>query len=173
MTIVTLFFTCTAGCTHRIHVVPTPPIVSPVTIAQSLRVQVPFLAVEGADHMPGITLLDWPAKDLQTAIVEYIQQRQTFSSVDSDEGTWTMVVKTWLWMRSRAEYRYTVRLEAELGPTGKQPIKSYLIQKEAAGSRVRWTTTSDQDPIAEAVQRALDDLLLQIEEDAGLLAGKT
>lgn len=123
--------------------------------------------------MPGITLLEWPTKDLQTAIIDYIRERQTFSSVSSEEGTFTMIVKAWLWMRSRAEYRYTVRLEADLGPTGKEPIKSYLSQKEAVGSRVRWTTASDQDPIAEAVQRALDELLIQIEKDAALFAGNT
>jgi hypothetical protein len=36
------------------------------------------------------------------------------------------------------------------------------------GSRVRWITASDQDPIAAAVQAALDDLFAQIEEDAAL-----
>jgi hypothetical protein len=43
-----------------------------------------------------------------------------------------------------------------------------VVEKEAVGSRVRWVTASDQDPITEAVQAALDDLFLQIEEDATL-----
>jgi hypothetical protein len=36
------------------------------------------------------------------------------------------------------------------------------------GSRVRWVPASDEDPIAASVQAALDDLFLQIEEDAAL-----
>jgi hypothetical protein len=59
-------------------------------------------------------------------------------------------------------------LEADLGPTGKSPTKSYVVQKETVGSRVRWVTASDQEPIAAAVQAALDDLFAQIEEDAAL-----
>jgi len=73
-----------------------------------------------------------------------------------------------LWVRSREAYRYTVHLESELGPTGKLPVKSYVVEKEAVGSHVRWMTASDQDPIGTAVQAALDDLFMQIEEDAGL-----
>jgi len=51
-------------------------------------------------------------------------------------------------------------------------VKSYVVQKEAVGSRVRWVTASDQDPIGAAVQAALDDLFMQIEEDAGLYRKK-
>ncbi|MFI5223810.1 MAG: hypothetical protein ACHQX3_06125, partial [Nitrospirales bacterium] len=55
------------GCVHRIHVTPAPLAVSPTAIAQSLQVIVPFLALEGADHRPGIVLLEWPAQDLRSA----------------------------------------------------------------------------------------------------------
>jgi hypothetical protein len=118
--------------------------------------------------MPGIAMLDWPAKDLRAAAIDYIRQRQTFTTVSDEQGALTLTIKAWLWMRSPAEYRYTIRFESELGPSGKPPIKTYLVQKEAVGSRVRWTTASDRGPIAEAVQAALDDLLLQIEEDSAL-----
>jgi hypothetical protein len=121
--------------------------------------------------MPGIALLEWPAKDLRTATIDYIHNRRTFSSVSEEQGCLTLTIKAWLWMRSRGEYRYTIRLESDLGPSGKPPQKSYLVQKEAVGSRVRWVTASDREPIEEAVQAALDELLLLIEED-GVLYGK-
>jgi hypothetical protein len=126
---------------------------------------VPFLALEGADHMPGITLLDWPAQDLRSATINYIQSRQLFASVSDKPADLSLTIKAWLTMRSRDNYRYSLRLESALSPSGKLPIKSYLVEKEAIGSSVRWITASDQTPIAEAVQAALDDLLLQIEAD--------
>jgi hypothetical protein len=125
----------------------------------------PFLALEGADHMPGITLLDWPAQDLRSATINYIQSRQLFASVSDKPADLSLTIKAWLTMRSRGNYRYSLRLESALSPSGKLPIKSYLVEKEAIGSSVRWITASDQTPIAEAVQAALDDLLLQIEAD--------
>lgn len=118
--------------------------------------------------MPGIALLEWPAQDLRTAMIDYIQSRQTFASVGDRAADLTLTVKAWLTMRSRGHYRYSLRLEAALGPSEKLPIKSYLVEKEAAGSRVRWITTSEQTPIAEAVQAAIDDLLTQIEADHSL-----
>lgn len=118
--------------------------------------------------MPGIALLDWPAADLRQAIVEYARQRGTFRAAGDDQGSLTLTVNAWLWVRSREAYRYTVQLESDLGPTGKPPVKSYVIQKETVGSRVRWVTSTDQDPIAAAVQAALDELFAQIEEDAAL-----
>jgi hypothetical protein len=130
-----------------------------------VQVIVPFLAVEGADHMPGITLFEWPAQDLRSAAIDYIQSRQTFASVGDKPADLTLTVKAWLTMRSRGNYRYSLRLESDLGPPEKPPIKSYLVEKERVGSRVRWITASDQTPIAEAVQAALDDLLTQIEAD--------
>ena len=115
--------------------------------------------------MPGIALLEWPAQDLRVATIDYIQSRQTFASVGDRPADLTLTVKAWLTMRSRGNYRYSLRLESDLGPSDKPPIKSYLVEKEAMGSRVRWITASDQSPIAEAVQAALDDLLTQIEAD--------
>jgi hypothetical protein len=126
---------------------------------------VPFLALEGADHMPGIDLLEWPARDLRSAAIDYIQSRQTFASVGDKPADLTLTIKAWLTMRSRDNYRYSLHLESALGPLEKPPIKSYLVEKETEGSSVRWITASDQTPIAEAVQAALDDLLTQIEAD--------
>jgi hypothetical protein len=153
------------GCVHRIHVTAAPPPVPPVTIAQSLQVSVSFLALEGADHRRGITLLEWPAEDLRSAVTDYIRSRQTFTFVGPGPADLTLTVKGWLKMRSRNNYHYSLRLESTLGPSGKPPIKSYLVEKETVGSSVRWITASDQSPIAEAVQAALDDLLTQIEAD--------
>jgi hypothetical protein len=167
-----VFLLLAPGCAHNIDVTPVPPMVSSTPINQSVRVQVPFLAIEGADHMPGIPLLDWPAKNLRSALIDYAKQRHTFSSVSEDQGYLTLTVRSWLWMRSRGEYRYIVHLESELGPTSQPPIKSYVTEKEAVGSRVRWVTASDEVPIGEAVQAALDDLFLQIEEDATLYGKK-
>jgi len=65
------------GCVHRIHVTPAPPAVSPATIAELLQVIVPFLAMEGADHMRGISLLEWWVQDLWTAESDYINSRKT------------------------------------------------------------------------------------------------
>lgn len=115
--------------------------------------------------MPGITLLDWPAQDLRSATINYIQSRQLFASVSDKPADLSLTIKAWLTMRSRGNYRYSLRLESALSPSGKLPIKSYLVEKEAIGSSVRWITASDQTPIAEAVQAALDDLLLRIEAD--------
>jgi len=118
--------------------------------------------------MPGIALFEWPVKDLRAATIDYIQQRRTFTSVSEEQGDLTLTIKAWLRMQSRREYRYILRLESELGPTTKPPVKAYKVEKDAVGSRVRWVTASDQEPIAEAVQAALDDLLSQIEEDSTL-----
>ena len=115
--------------------------------------------------MPGIALFEWQAQDLRSAAIDYIQSRQTFASVGDRPADLTLTVKAWLTMRSRGNYRYRLRLESALGPSAKLPTKSYLVVKEAVGSSVRWITASDQTPIAEAVQAALDDLLSQIEAD--------
>jgi len=115
--------------------------------------------------MPGIALFDWPAQDLRSAAIDYIQSRQSFASVSDKPADLTLTIKAWLTMRSRGSYRYSLRLESALGPSAKLPTKSYLVVKEAVGSSVRWVTSSDQTPIAEAVQAALDELLSQIEAD--------
>jgi len=156
------------GCTHHIHVTPVAPASLTGTIDQTLRIEVPLLALQGPDRMPGITLLEWPAADLRQAILDYAKQRGTFLVADDDQGALTLRVNAWLWLRSRDVYRYIVHLEADLGPTKKSPVKTYVVEKETAGSRIRWNTASDQDPIAAAVQAALDDLFPQIEEDSAL-----
>ena len=156
------------GCTHRIHVTPGASVSLTHTTDQTLRVEVPLLALQGPDRMPGIALLEWPAADLRQAILDYAKQRGTFVVTDDNQAALTLSVNSWLWVRSREAYHYTVRFESDLGPTGKPPIKSYVVQKERVGSRVRWVTASDQDPIASAVQAALDDLFTQIEADAAL-----
>jgi hypothetical protein len=126
---------------------------------------VPLLALEGADHRPGIVLFDWPAQDLRTATIDYIHARQTFASVGEKPADLTLTVRAWLTMRSQNSYYYHLHLESALGSSGKPPIKLYLAEKETVGSIVRWFTASDQTPIAEAVQATLDDLLSQIEAD--------
>jgi len=160
------------ACTHNIHVTPVASAAPSAAIDQTLRIAVPLLALQGPDRMPDIALLEWPAADLRRAIVEYARQRGTFRAAGEDQGSLTLSIKAWLWVRSREAYRYTVHLESELGPTGKLPVKSYVVEKEAVGSHVRWMTASDQDPIGTAVQAALDDLFMQIEEDAGLYGRK-
>ena len=125
----------------------------------------PFLALEGADHRQGIILLEWPAEDLRSAVTDYIQSRRTFTSVGDRPADLILTVNSWLTMRSSGSYHYSLRLESSLGPSEKSSIKSYLVEKETVGSSVRWITASDQHPITEAVQAALDDLLTQIEAD--------
>lgn len=115
--------------------------------------------------MPGISLLVWPAQDLRSAAINYIQSRRTFVAVGDKPADLTLTIKAWLTMRSSGNYHYSLRLESTLGPSENPPIKSYLVEKETVGSSVRWITASDQNPIAESVQAALDDLLAQIEAD--------
>ena len=115
--------------------------------------------------MPGIALLEWPAQDLRSATIDYIQSRQTFASAGDKPADLILTVKAWLTMRSNGNYLYSLRLESALGPSENPPIRSYLVEKEMVGSSVRWITASDQNPIGEAVQAALDDLLTQIEAD--------
>ncbi len=52
-----------------------------------------------------------------------------------------------------------------------QPVKLYLSEQTVAGSRVRWVTASDRDPIEAALQLTLEDLFSQIEGDWALYAG--
>ncbi len=119
--------------------------------------------------MPGIALLQWPPKDLRTAAIGYIQQRRTFASAGDSQSDLTLTMKAWLTMLYRGEYyRYTLRLEMDINPLDQPALKSYVVQKEAVGSRVRWVTASDQDPIAQAVQAGFDDLFTQIEADQAL-----
>ncbi len=156
------------GCVHRIHVAPAPPVVVEQPIPHAAQVVVPFLSIEGADHMPGIPVFEWAVGDFRAAAINYIQTRQTFTSAGPEPGALTLTIKAWLTMRSRGTYRYTIRLESELGVSGKPAVKSYVTEQEEEGSRIRWTTASDQDPIRRAVQAALDELLTQMEADAPL-----
>ncbi|HJT22844.1 MAG TPA: hypothetical protein VJ746_20385 [Nitrospira sp.] len=118
--------------------------------------------------MPGIGSLDWPAKDLQAAVINYVQQRGTFASAGTAPADFILNIRAWLTMRSRWNYLYKLRLESDLGPSGKAPVKTYVVEKETVGSAVRWVTASDRIPIQQALQAALDDLLQQIEQDAAL-----
>ncbi len=162
------FLLINSSCTHKIHVNPEPRSTASHTIPQSVQVVVPFLALEGADHKPGIGQLEWPAKDIRAAAVDYIQKRHTFMAVSEGPANLVLTIKAWMTMRSRGTYRYALRLESDIGPTDKTPTKSYLVLQEVEGSSVRWVTASDQRPIAETVQAALDELLAQIELDAEL-----
>jgi len=118
--------------------------------------------------MPGIGLLEWPAKDLQSAIIDYFEQRRTFGSVGEAQAGLLLTVRAWMKMKSRQTYVYTLRLESDLGPPGKRPVATYVVEKEANGSFVRWVTASDQDPIQRTVQASLEELSQQIERDASL-----
>ncbi len=165
--------------------------------------------------MPGIPLLEWPARNLRTAIINYAHARHTFARVSLEPGDLLLTVNAWLTIRSRDAYHYTLRLESTLSPTPlmfsgvllrtgeptrewdtvawgaplvvvrttpldealttiaqKQSglIASYLVEKNATGSTVRWVTASDQAPIAKTVQAALDALFTQIEDDRTLIS---
>ena len=77
---------CLSACVHNIHVTPAPEPTTSPPFPVSVKIEVPFLALEGADHMPGITLLKWPPEDLRDAIVGYIQKRGSFAAVSSETG---------------------------------------------------------------------------------------
>lgn len=155
------------GCVHRIQVNPLPSAPTSTTIPRSLQIAVGPLLIEGADHMPGIALLEWKHQDLSQALIRYVQQRGTFSPVSTDPADLTLRITTKLALTSRERYRYRVRLQAEMSETT-QTVKSYLVEHEAVGSLVRWVTASDRDPIEAALHLALDDLFTQIEADRSL-----
>ena len=133
----------------------------PVTV----QLEMPFLAIEGADHMPGIPLLEWPVKDLRRATLDYFTQRQTFAAIGLEPAELRLVVKAWLTLRAPDRYLYRVHLESDLSLPGKAPFKAYSAEGEAFGSSVRWITASDQGPIVEATIQALRQLAIQIEQD--------
>ncbi len=156
------------GCVHRIHVSSLPTPSASTTIPRALQLAVGPPALEGADHMPGITLLDWPQRDLRQAVFRYIEQRGTFESISADEGELSLRIATKLALASRQNrYRYRIRLQADMNE-GEGLIKSYRVEHEAVGSSVRWVTASDREPIETALQAALDDLLSRIESDRPL-----
>jgi len=160
------------GCQHTIHVNPLPLEPTAIKIPRDAQVIVGPLSIEGADHMPGIALLQWPHRDLSQAVLGYLQGRETFSSVAATPADLALAIATKLAMKSRERYRYSIRLQAEMRETTRA-IKTYVAEKEAEGSTVRWVTASDRDPIEKALQLALDDLLTQIETDRALYLTET
>ena len=158
-----------SGCVHPIHVAPSSNDTTAVPLPTSVQIEVPFLAIEGADHMPGISLLEWPAQDLRQATVGYFAQRRTFTTVGTEPADMRLVVKAWLTLRAPDRYLYRVHLESDLSFSGQAPIKTYAAEGEALGSSVRWVTASDQEPIAEATSQALHQLAAQIEQDRELI----
>jgi hypothetical protein len=157
------------GCVHRIHVTPAPDTTAAHLLPFDVNVEVPFLALEGADHMPGIVLLEWPPEDLRDGIISYIQKRGTFSTVGSEAGSIILTVKAWLTLRAPDRYVYHLHLEADLAKRNEPPMGSYVASAQVEGSAVRWVTASDRDPIQSATLQSLDSLLSQIEADRSRL----
>lgn len=155
------------ACVHTIHVNPLPSEPATARIPRAAQVIVGRLSIEGADHRPGITLLEWPHRDLAQAIIEYVQRRETFSSVSATPADLALSIGTKLAMKSRERYRYSIQLQAEMRESS-GPVKTYVVERDAEGSTVRWVTASDRDPIEKALQLALDDLLTQVEGDRSL-----
>ncbi len=161
------------GCVHRIQVTPASNGPTAITLPAGAQLDVLFLAIEGADHMPGIPMLDWPAPDLRQAIIHYFTDRQTFRSIGTDPAELNMVVKAWLTLRAPDRYLYRVHLEADLSTPGQGTFKTYAAEGEALGSSVRWITASDQEPIDEATSQALQQLAAQLEQDRDLIMTHT
>ena len=160
-----LILILSAGCVPRIEGNPLPTSPSSTTIPHSLQLTVGTLALEGADHRPGIVLLEWPTHNLSQAIVRYARQRGTFNSVSLSAGELNLRIIAKLALASRQDrYHYHMRLQGEMSQ-GDQPIKDYVAERTVAGSMVRWVTASDRDPIEAALQLALDDLFGWIEAD--------
>ena len=154
-----------AGCAHRIHVTPTPDTTVSPPLPFDVNVEVPFVALEGADHMPGIVLLEWPPEDLRDGIISYVQKRGTFSTAGDETSSIVLIVRAWLTLRAPDRYVYHLHLEADLGKPNEPPMGSYVASSQAEGSGVRWVTASDRNPIQSATSQALDSLLSQIEAD--------
>ena len=153
------------GCVHRIQVQPFPAGPASTTIPKSIQIVVSAPALEGADHRPGITLLEWPHHDLRQAVIQYAQHRGTFSSVLTDHAEVILRIGTKLALASRqGRYHYHICIQAEMSEADRS-VKTYLAEGSAAGSVARWVTNSDREPIESALQLALDDLFAQIETD--------
>jgi hypothetical protein len=161
------------GCIHRIHVTPLPTSAPSHTIPRNLKAMLSPIVLEGPDHRPGITFLDWSHRDLTQGIIGYLRQRGTFASVSPESGDLSLHVATKLTLSSRqGRYHYRVILDAEMREAAR-PIKSYLVEQTAVGSPVRWVTASDRDPIQTALQSALEDLMGKIETDRSLYLNHT
>lgn len=161
------------GCVHRIEVNPLPVNPAPVPIPRSLQLTVGALSLEGADHRPGIILLEWPTHNLSQAIMRYARQRQTFSSISPSDGDISLRVTAKLALASRqGRYHYQIQLQGVMSQA-EQMLKTYVAERTVAGSMVRWTAASDRDPIGAALQLALDDLFSRIEGDRKMYTGET
>ena len=160
------------GCVHRIQVTPLPSAPS-VTIPRSLQAIIRPVSMEGPDHRPGIALLEWSHLDLKRAVLRYLQQRGTFTSVSPDPADLTLHVATKLTLISRSGlYHYRIVLQAEMSEAA-GVITSYRAEHTAAGSSVRWVTASDRAPIETALQGALEDLMKQVEADGATYLSRT
>jgi len=153
------------GCVHQIHISPPTGDVTTAPLPATVQLDMPFLAIEGADHMPGIPLLEWPVKNLRQTTLDYFIQRRTFSTNGIEPADIRLIIKAWLTLRAPDRYLYRVHLEADLLFSGATPLKTYMAEGEALGSSVRWTTASDQEPISTATAQALHNLASQIEQD--------
>lgn len=161
------------GCVHRIQVTPLSASASSITIPHTLQAVISPISMEGPDHRPGIVLLEWSHLDLKQAIFQYLQQHDTFASVSYDPGDLALHVATKLRLVSRSGlYHYRIELQAEMRE-GVRLIKSYRAEYTAVGSSVRWVTASDRDPIATALQAALEDLMRQVEADRPIYISRT
>lgn len=170
--LVFLWVACT-NCVHTIQVSPLPAEPSPTSIPRSLQLVTSPPALEGADHRPGITLLKWPESDLHRAIVNYLQQRSTFTSVSDNPSDLTLRVTTKLFLSSRQGlYHYRIVLQGEMSGR-EQTIKEYHAEHRVTGSSVRWVTASDRVPIETALRVALENLTGQIERDRSLYMTQT
>jgi hypothetical protein len=157
------------GCVHTIHVNPLPSGQSPEPIPRSVHVITRPVSLSGADHMPGINLLRWPQEDVRQALMAYAQRRETFAAVTKAPADLLMEIGTDLSLKSRDRYWYRIRLQVDIKDAGRL-LKSYVAEHQVEGSAVRWVTASDRDPIEAALQRALDDVFTQIEDDRALYA---
>jgi hypothetical protein len=172
MLLLALFLTG-VGCVHRIQVTPLPTSLPSITIPRTLQAVVSPIAMEGADHRPGIAFLEWPHLDLRQAILQYLQQRGTFTSVSPNPADLTLRVATKLTLTSRSSlYHYRIVLQAEISEAA-EVMKSYRAEHTATGSSVRWVTASDRNPIETALQGALEDLMRQVEADGALYLSRT
>lgn len=161
------------GCVHRIQVTLLSVSASSITIPRTLQTVINPISMEGPDHRPGIALLEWSHLDLKQAVLRYLQQRGTFTSVSPDPADLTLRVATKLTLTSRSGlYHYRIGLQAEMSE-GTRLIKSYRAEQTAAGSSVRWVTASDRAPIETALQAALEDLMRQVEADGPIYISQT
>lgn len=159
-----------SSCTHHIEVNPLPSDQADSTILRAVQILVDAPALEGADHRPGVTLLEWSHDNVRQAIIHYATRRGTFSSVSTDQAELSLRIATKLALATRnGRYHYHIQLQAEISESG-HLVKAYLTKGIAAGSLARWVSASDSEPTNSALQLALDELFTQIEKDGSLYA---